>query len=114
MFDLIGNEPQLQRFRVSVLNSLVIYYTESGEGKKVCDTFKSILNASDPKEIPENYYGVMLNLSFICIDLKKYDEALEYLNIVLENTKEEKFKLLRVAAFSALNEMYLQESTNIC
>ncbi|MFT7068474.1 MAG: signal transduction histidine kinase [Spirosomataceae bacterium] len=109
MFDLIGNEPQLQRFRVSVLNSLVIYYTESGEGKKVCDTFKSILNASDPKEIPENYYGVMLNLSFICIDLKKYDEALEYLNIVLENTKEEKFKLLRVAAFSALNEMYLQQ-----
>jgi tetratricopeptide (TPR) repeat protein len=95
MLDLIGNEPQLQRFRVIVLNSLATHYNASGEVKKVYDTFKSILNESDTKEIPANYYGLMLNLSFICIDLKKYNEALEYLNLVLENTEEEKFKLLR-------------------
>lgn len=109
MFDLIGDEPQLQRFRLSVLNSLAIHYNVAGEVKKVYDTFKSILNTSAIKENPMNYYGVMLNFSFMCIDLKKYDEALEYLNVVLEETKEEKFKLLRVGAFSALKEMYARQ-----
>ncbi|MFB0907193.1 MAG: HAMP domain-containing sensor histidine kinase, partial [Spirosomataceae bacterium] len=124
MFDLIGNEPQLQRFRVSVLNSLVIYYTESGEGKKVCDTFKSILNASDPKEIPENYYGVMLNLSFICIDLKKNNEvknrngALSFENKVIRNKDRGiiidltvtgfLLALLAVSLYKSRKEAYLQ------
>jgi signal transduction histidine kinase len=108
--EIIGDDPDLQQYRVKIMSALARYYVENKNYDKAYTVLKETFAKYGHTLSSFSRNVFFLSLTKVCILSKRFDEAEKYLQEIVANTRSAEFRSLRQDAFTKYRDLYTAQS----